>query len=249
MTFLQQLSRQIESLDREIEAPDIRLDIDISQGYRRYAFSALDKAKYSGKSAIYNYLIMVYPGQEAIIVDRQLLLVVISGIFQRYIQATRTNRLKTINQVEVLLRRHAKNNAATTIIESWHEKQPNVILNKLKFDKYIARYKARDLIYLYKKTKGEPKVSDAVERASYTLKDIANEVQIYLSSGTLQIQTIFNIREQSIEVGEINTLDREINTLDLASIGKYIAIQKKIIIYIIQLQQIQIGDVLVKLGQ
>ena len=137
---------------------------------------------------------------------------------------------------------YIENDTTITTIESQYKKQLNIILDKLKFNKYIARYDTRDLIYLYKETKGEPKVSDIVERASYTLKDIANKVQIYLSSSISQIQTILNIREQGIEAGEINTLD-------LASISKYIAIQKKITIYTIRLQQIQIGDILVGLGQ
>ena len=49
------------------------------------------------------------------------------------------------------------------------------MLDKLKFDKHVARYDTRDLICLYEETKGEPEVSDAAERAGCVLKDIANE--------------------------------------------------------------------------
>ena len=234
-TFSQWLSRQIESLDGEIEAPDIGLDMDVGWGCGRCAFGALDKAKHSGKSAVHNHSTSAHPGQEAIAVDGQLLLVVMSGTLRRYIRATRTDRPETVNWAEVLLRRRAENDAAATAVESRHEKQPNVMLDKLKFDKHVAGYEARDLIRLYEETKGEPEVSDAAERAGRALKDIANEAQTRLSSGTSQIRTMLNMRERGVEAGEINTLDP-------ASIGKYVATWKKITTYAIRLWQIQMGD-------
>ena len=133
--------------------------------------------------------------------ENTLLLAIKTGNLSRYIRVKRQDDGPTMNLVEDLLRGREDNTTKAVAIVSKETREPNILLQLLRFDQHLVDFDAKELMWLYGDASAKPDVSATVDMIAKALLEIVRKAQSRLARGSVQLSVQLNMGDKGSERG------------------------------------------------